>query len=101
MPAMENMNTPIASASSGSVRARPERSEIASNGRPHLPVWEDAEASTTQVTELIDLYTLTATEYLAFYNEETANLRRARTAGQVATGASQSTAAHTPTSTAP
>ena len=43
-----------------------------------LPEWEDSGDVRSEITGLIDLYTRAATQYLAFYNEEAPNLRRAR-----------------------
>src|SRR6187397_3112846 len=43
-----------------------------------LPAWEDAADATAQVAALLDLYGTAATEYLAYFNEETGTLRRAR-----------------------
>jgi hypothetical protein len=43
-----------------------------------LPAWEDAADATQQVTTLLDLHGRAATEYLAYFNEETTTLRRAR-----------------------
>jgi len=43
-----------------------------------LPEWEDAADATAKVTAMLDLYGRAATEYLAYFNEETRSLRRAR-----------------------
>ena len=43
-----------------------------------LPEWDDAEDVTAELTALLDLYGRTAAEYLAYFNEETGTLRRAR-----------------------
>jgi hypothetical protein len=43
-----------------------------------LPEWEDAATATEQVTSLLELYGKAATEYLAYFNEETTTLRKAR-----------------------
>ena len=43
-----------------------------------LPEWEDAADATAAISSLLEMYGKAATEYLAFFNEETANLRRAR-----------------------
>jgi hypothetical protein len=43
-----------------------------------LAEWEDAADATRQVTTMLDLHGRAATEYLAYFNEETTTLRRAR-----------------------
>jgi hypothetical protein len=43
-----------------------------------LPEWEDAQGTTTEIAELVDLQSRVAAEYLAFFNDEGGTLRRAR-----------------------
>jgi len=43
-----------------------------------LPEWDDAADVTAELTALLDLYARTSAEYLAYFNEETGTLRRAR-----------------------
>jgi hypothetical protein len=45
---------------------------------PGLPEWEDSADVRAQLTTLLDLHGRAATEYLAYFNEETTTLRRAR-----------------------
>ena len=43
-----------------------------------LPEWEDATDATAKVTAMLDLHGRAATEYLAYFNDESSTLRRAR-----------------------
>ena len=43
-----------------------------------LPEWDDAQDATVELAALLDLYGRTAAEYLAFFDEESSSLRRAR-----------------------